>query len=83
MAGKIAGSIAAAQNAPLTSKPLFIRCRITSVILQRNPSPRTETIMALSGKGRNQPLKQTSRPITLKPSCCGLGLGASIDETGG
>jgi hypothetical protein len=46
-------------------------------------APRRETIIALSGKARNQPLKQTSRPITLKPSCCGLGLGASIDEPGG
>jgi hypothetical protein len=37
MAAKVAGSIAAAQNAPLTSKPLFFRCRITSFILQRIP----------------------------------------------
>ena len=34
---KVAGSVAAAQNAPLTSNPLFFRCRITSFILQRIP----------------------------------------------
>ena len=67
VAAKVAGSIAAAQNAPLTSKPLFFRCRITSFILQRIPRSSEGTIMALSGKAKKPTRSsKTSRPVTLK-----------------
>jgi hypothetical protein len=67
VAAKVAGSIAAAQNAPLTSKPLFFRCRITSfhsaahpALLGGKPSWRCQV------KQETNRSSKTSRPVTLK-----------------